>query len=67
MKEEYEVRLSDMRSQYISEKNEYQIRHNEVQAKYDKLSLKMSELTQYHDRVSLRHHFLHQTKVIMRF
>lgn len=50
MKEEYEIRLSDMKAQYISEKNEYQIRYNEVQAKYDKLSLKMSELTQYHDR-----------------
>lgn len=51
MKEEYENRLSDMRAQYISEKNEYQLKHNEIQAKYDKMSLKMSELTQYHERV----------------
>lgn len=52
MKEEYELRLSDMKANYISDKNEYQIRHNEIQAKYDKLNLKMSELTQYHERVS---------------
>ena len=51
MKDEYESRLSDMKTQYVSEKSEYQLKYDELQSKMTKTNLKMNEIQKYHEKV----------------
>ncbi len=53
MKDEFENRLSDMKIQYIGEKSEYQLKYEEVNTRLTKTNVKMSEIQNQNEAVSL--------------
>jgi hypothetical protein len=53
MKDEFENRLSDMKTQYIGEKSEYQLKYEEVNTRLTKTNVKMSEIQNQNEAVSL--------------
>jgi hypothetical protein len=53
MKDEFENRLSDMKTQYISEKSEYHLKYEEVQSKLNKTNAKIGDMQTQHESVRI--------------
>jgi hypothetical protein len=51
LKEEFENRLAEMKTQKLAEINEYKYRYEEIQAKLTRATTKLNEVQKFHDHV----------------
>lgn len=51
MKDEYENRFSDWKSQFMSEKNDVRFKCEDLQSKLNRANAKLSEVAKFHEKV----------------